>query len=207
MRRSALVPRVLGSLLLFLVAAATVTAGDRPKVLRISQDETLMEVVGQNNTFGAQAKQVGYLSRLSGIDSIFSGSPEDETTAEFTFLNDVVNTQVHATGSMRMVQRDGTFTLYRNFAPADFTDLGSFSAGTPILTGISHQQVVLDTTSNSFTVYTDVTVTSSSEFPLDGKSYRLERAGDTFRIIFFGRATGTAIPSAWFGGYAVETKS
>lgn len=106
---------------------------------------------------------------------------------------------------MRMVQRDGTFTLYRNFAPADFTNLSSFSSGALILTGASHQQVVLDTESGTFSVHTDITVTSSATFSLNGNKYRLGKAGDTFRIHFYGHSADTDIPSAWFGGYAVGT--
>jgi hypothetical protein len=173
---------------LFLCAAASAAANKDEydvTVLTISQNQTFMEGVGQNNIFETtpqQSKQVGYLSRLTGIDNIFSGSTKDETTADFTFLNDVVRTQVSANGPMRMVQRDGTFTLYRNSAPAGFTNLSSFTSGTLVLTGTSHQQVVLDTSSSTFSVYTDIATTLSTAFSLDGNSYQLGRAGDTFRI-------------------------
>ena len=177
--------------------------------LRIFRDQTFMEVVGQNNVFPAtnpqHAIQAGYLSRLAGVDNIFSGSTKDETTAELTFVNDVLRTQVNAIGPVSIIQRDGTFTLYLNSGSATFADLSTFASGTPILTGTSHQQVVVNGASNTFSAYTDVTVTSSNAFSLSGNTYRLGRVGNTFRVFYFGDVTGMTVPSALFGGYAVGT--
>jgi hypothetical protein len=197
---------------LSLCAAGSAAANkdeDDATVLRISQNQTFMEVVGQNNVFPAtdpqHAIQAVYLSRLAGIDNIFSGSTKDETTAELTFVNDVLRTQVNAINPVSIIQRDGTFTLYLNSGSATFADLSTFASGTPILTGASHQQVVVNGASNTFSAYTDVTVTSSKAFSLSGNTYRLGRVGDTFRVFYFGDVTGVAVPSALLGGYAVGT--
>ncbi len=210
MRRQNFGFQIFGALLIFCMSG-TVSAndGNDQPTTKLSENQTFMEVVGQNNLFDTtpqQSRQVGYLSRFFGTNSIFSSDTvRNETTAELTFLNDVVRTQVNVSGPMFMVQRDGTFALYRNFAPANFADLSSFASGTPVLTGTSHQQVTLDTTSSTFSVYTDVTVTSSAPFSLGGHSYRVAKPGDTFRIYFYGHSAATDMPSAWFGGYAVAT--
>jgi hypothetical protein len=198
---------------LFLCAAGSAAASNKDEddvtVLKITPNQTFMEVVGQNNVFPTTnpqlAIQAGYLSRLAGIDNIFSGSTKDETTAELTFVNDVLRTQVNAINPVSIIQRDGTFTLYLNSGSATFADLSTFASGTPILTGTSHQQVVVNGASNTFSAYTDVTVTSSKAFSLSGNTYRLGRVGDTFRVFYFGDVTGMTVPSALFGGYAVGT--
>jgi hypothetical protein len=197
---------------LLLCTAAIVTANNENgdvETLRISPNRTFMEIVGQNNVFPTtnpqHAVQAGYLSRLAGIDSIFSMSPKDETTAELTFVNDVLRTQVNAIGPVGIIQRDGTFTLYLSSGSASFADLNTFASGTAVLTGTSHQQVVFNGNPGTFSAYTDVTVTASNAFGLGGNTYRLGRVGDTFRVFYFGDVTGMAVPSALFGGYAVGT--
>jgi hypothetical protein len=197
---------------LLLCTAAIVTAGNENGdvvTLRISPNRTFMEIVGQNNVFPTtnpqHALQAGYVSHLAGIDSIFSMSPKDETTAELTFVNDVLRTQVNAIGPVGIIQRDGTFTLYLSSGSASFADLNTFASGTAVLTGTSHQQVVFNGNPGTFSAYTDVTVTASNAFGLGGNTYRLGRVGDTFRAFYFGDVTGMAVPSALFGGYAVGT--
>jgi hypothetical protein len=197
---------------LLLCTAAIVTANNENGdvvTLRISPNRTFMEIVGQNNVFPTtnpqRAVQAGYLSRLAGIDSIFSMSPKNETTAELTFVNDVLRTQVNAIGPVGIIQRDGTFTLYLSSGSASFADLNTFASGTAVLTGTSHQQVVFNGNPGTFSAYTDVTVTASNAFGLGGNTYRLGRVGDTFRAFYFGAVTGMAVPSALFGGYAVGT--
>jgi hypothetical protein len=198
---------------LFLCAAGSAAGSNKDEddvtALKITPNQTFMEVVGQNNVFPTtnpqHAIQAGYLSRLAGIDNIFSGSTKDETTAELTFVNDVLRTQVNAINPVSIIQRNGTFTLYLNSGSATFANLSTFASGTPILTGTSHQQVVVNGASNTFSAYTDVTVTSSKAFSLGGNTYRLGRVGDTFRVFYFGDVTGMTVPSALFGGYAVGT--
>jgi hypothetical protein len=133
--------------------------------LRIRQGQTFFELVGQNNVFAGtnpqRSLQVGYLSRLEGIRDVFSATPAEEKTANFTFTNDVLRTQVNTIGTVSIIQRDGAFTIYLNSLPADFTVLSSFSTGVAILTGTSHQQVTVDNTAGSFSAYTDVEVTRS----------------------------------------------
>jgi hypothetical protein len=203
---------ILGVLALLTCAAAIATANNNDDVvsLRISP-QAFMEVVGQNNVFPTtnpqHAVQAGYLSHLSGLDNsaIFSGSPTNETTAELTFVNDVLRTQANAIGPVGIVQRDGTFTLYLSSGPASFADLSTFASGTPILTGTSHQQVIFNGNPGTFSAYTDVTVTSSRVFSLGGTTYQLGTVGDSFRVLYFGDVTGIAVTSALFGGYGVGT--
>jgi len=177
--------------------------------LRITQGQTFIEVVGQNNVFAGtnpqRSLQVGYVSRLVGVTSVFSTTPKDEKSANLTFTNDVLRTQVNTTGTVSVIQRDGTFTIYLNSLPADFTVLSSFSTGVPILTGTSHQQVTVDNTAGSFSAYTDVEITSTANFALDGNTYELGKTGDTFRVHYYGAVTGATVPSAFFGGYALGT--
>jgi hypothetical protein len=177
--------------------------------LRIRQGQTFFELVGQNNVFAGtnpqRSLQVGYLSRLEGIRDVFSATPADEKTANFTFTNDVLRTQVNTIGTVSIIQRDGAFTIYLNSLPADFSVLSSFSTGVAILTGTSHQQVTVDNTAGSFSAYTDVEVTSTVDFALGGTTYEIGKAGDTFRVYFYGAVTGAAVPSASFGGYASGT--
>ncbi len=211
MQRHRLVFAALPICLLLCAAAIATANNDSGDVvtLSVSPNRTFMEVVGQNNVFPTtnpqRAMQAGYLSRLASIDSIFSGNPKDETTAELTFVNDVLRTQVNAIGPVGIIQRDGTFTLYLSSGSANFADLNTFASGTPVLTGSSHQQVVFNGSPGTFSAYTDVTVTESKAFGLGGKPYRLGKVGDTFRVFYFGDVTGMAVPSALFGGYAVGT--
>jgi len=178
-------------------------------LLRIRQGQTFLDLVGQNNVFAGtnpqRSLQVGYLSRLVGVRGVFSATPADEKTANFTFTNDVLRTQVNTIGTVSIIQRDGTLTIYLNSLPADFTVLSSFSTGVAILTGTSHQQVTVDNTAGSFSAYTDVEVTSTADFALGGNTYEIGKAGDTFRVYFYGAVTGAAVPAASFGGYASGT--
>jgi len=178
-------------------------------LLRIKQGQAFLELIGQNNVFAGtnpqRSLQVGYLSRLVGVRGVFSATPADEKTANFTFTNDVLRTQVNTIGTVSIIQRDGTLTIYLNSLPADFTVLSSFSTGVAILTGTSHQQVTVDNTAGSFSAYTDVEVTSTADFALGGNTYEIGKAGDTFRVYFYGAVTGAAVPSASFGGYASGT--
>jgi len=174
-------------------------------LLRIKQGQAFLELIGQNNVFAGTNPQRSYLSRLVGVRGVFSATPADEKTANFTFTNDVLRTQVNTIGTVSIIQRDGTLTIYLNSLPADFTVLSSFSTGVAILTGTSHQQVTVDNTAGSFSAYTDVEVTSTADFALGGNTYEIGKAGDTFRVYFYGAVTGAAVPSASFGGYASGT--
>src|SRR2546426_1147506 len=73
-----------------------------------AEGSVTMELIGQAQVLSPQAAiQYGYLSHLAGLDTIFSGTPQNETTAIFTFYNDTVTTSVINNGPLRIVNREG----------------------------------------------------------------------------------------------------
>ena len=66
-----------------LVVAAALTAG---QAIPIPEDEAALEFVGQFNNVGAASQQFGYLSKIQRLSTVFSGIPQNETTARFTFV-------------------------------------------------------------------------------------------------------------------------
>jgi hypothetical protein len=139
------------------------------------------------------------LSNIRGLESIFSGEPENETTAEFTFVTNATTDRVIVNGPFKIVNRSGTTTIYRNTEPADFNNPETFSQGTPIQNSTYRQQVVLNTLTDSFvTVHTNV-ITRTQTFSLNGNTYRLGWHGAAFRTSYFGQSNTEAVPSGWFG--------
>jgi len=175
------------------------------KVLPI-EDQVVYEFVGQFNNNGSASQQFGYLSRVEGLDGIFSGQPENEATAMLTFVTNANTDRVIVNGPFKIVNRSGTTTIYLNTPPSDFSNPASFSQGTPIQVSDYHQQVIVNTITNSFeTIHTN-TITSTTVFSLNGITYRLGRAGFSFRTSYSGQVNPTAPPSGWFAGNAVGMK-
>jgi len=175
------------------------------KILPI-EDQVVYEFVGQFNNNGSASQQFGYLSRVGGMNGIFNAQPENETTAMLTFVTNANTDRVIVNGPFKIVNRSGTTTIYLNTPPSDFSNPASFSHGTPIQVSDYHQQVILNTVTNSFeTVHTN-TITSTAPFFLNGTMYRLGRVGFSFRTSYSGQVNPTAPPSGWFGGYAVGMK-
>jgi hypothetical protein len=88
-------------------------AGDARLIRQLS-----FEFVGQfqNSPAGvtpATHVHYGYLSYVGGA-AAFKGSPENETTALFTFYADAATTRVIADGPLRIITRVGTLTIYRD---------------------------------------------------------------------------------------------
>src|SRR5215471_13255230 len=139
-----------------------------------------MELIGQAHVLSPQAAiQYGYISRAPGLDTLFNGIPENESTAMFTFYNDTATTRVINNGSLRIANREGTATFYFNpSAGATFTNAASFQAGTSIMTAALTHQVVLDTVQNSFITQFSLTITSVSNFVLNGQTQRLGTPGE-----------------------------
>src|SRR5262249_16908401 len=133
-----------------------------------------------------------------------SAQPENESSAEFTFVTNATTDRVIANGPFRIVNRTGTTTIYLNSSPADFTNPATFSAGTAIQTSTYEQQVVLNTLTNSFiTVHSNV-IRAGTAFGLNGNVYRLGRRGASFRTTYSGQSNSPgAVPSGWFGGSAI----
>jgi hypothetical protein len=146
----------LRSLLAGVTLFAFVLVASTPPVLagkKGSGNDVSMEVVGAVfNASPSASIQYGYLSFVNGLDNVFSGSPQSETTALLTFFSDTQTVRVINNGPLRVVNRVGTFTIFLDNAPnGDFSTPDSFRDGTPVMTGSLRHQVVLNTTTNTFT--------------------------------------------------------
>ena len=182
------------------------------------------EVVGQVTNFPpagagqpATSQQYGYLSLINRLtaDQIFTtASPtlQNETTARFTFFTDAVTERVISNGRLRIVNRIGTTTIYLDeTSDGDFSNRDTFRDGTPVLTMVYRQQVILDTGegipgtpgTGTFTVMNLLTATALQTFELGGENYRLGKRRDQFRQFYSGAPPATTPPSGVFAGYAV----
>ena len=177
---------------------------------RASNDagDVQFEVVGQVlNATPTTSIQYGYLTFINGISEvapIFNAGPQNESTARFTFYNDTVNESVINNGSIRIINRVGTTTIYLNLsANATFANPASFQNGIPVQTSVLRHQVVLDTVTGAFTTTFVNTITSAGRFQLENGSFRLGKIGQTFRTTVFGHLNSPAPPSAYIAGYAV----
>lgn len=176
--------------------------------LPITEEQVLYEVIGEFNNSGPASQQYGYLSSITGLDSVFSSTPKNETTALFTFVTNATTFQVVNHGPFRIVDRTGTTTIYLNNGPSDFSNPASFSQGTPIQVSSYSQQVILNTLTNTFvTVHTN-TITSVDTFTLNGTAYRLGQLGKSFRTNYSGQVnTPGGVPSGWFAGTSTGSKN
>jgi hypothetical protein len=172
--------------------------------IKIGEGQLLYEIIGQVINFTpTTSTQFGYYTYIKGIDGLFAGAPENETTAWFTFHRETTNLRVTANGPLRIISREGTTTVYLNAAPAgNFSNPDSFRAGTPIQTSTLRQQVIVDTVTQTFTVVNEDTITSSSPFSVNGSTFRIGKVGDIFRTTKNGHLT-SPVPSGYFAGYSV----
>jgi hypothetical protein len=177
-------------------------------VIHIRENHVALEFVGQFNNTPTTSQQFGYLSNIEGLNPIFSsGTPQNETTASFTFVTNATTDRVISNGSLRIINRTGTTTIYLNSAPSDFSNPASFSQGTPIQVSTYRQQVILNTTTNSFVTVHMNRITESEPFTLNGQLYQLGSEGRSFRTTYSGQANAPGLaPSGWFAGYAVGAK-
>jgi hypothetical protein len=183
------------------VVAQTVTT------IKIAEDQPGLEFVGQFNNSGTSSLQFGYISDIQGFDLVFSGTPHNESTANFTFVTNATTNAVFVNGPFRTINRTGTTTIYLNNGPSDFSNSASFSQGTPIQVSDYSQQVVLNTLTGSFSTVHLNTVTQTQAFGLGNATYRLGQVGKSFRTVYSGQVnTSGTPPSGWFSGYAVGTK-
>jgi hypothetical protein len=120
-------------------------------------NEAMFEFVGQVKNappagpgLPATSNQYGYLSHIQGLtdDQIYlPGGPKNEATAVFTFYHDSITDTVTDHGSLKIVIREGTTTIYYNpGAGGDLTTPkpDSFRQGTPVLTSRWRHQVIFD---------------------------------------------------------------
>jgi len=175
----------------------------------ITEEQVAYELIGEFNNSGTASQQYGYLSSVTGLDNAFSSTTtKNETTALFTFVTNATTFQVVNHGPFRIIDRTGTTTIYLNNGPSDFTNAATFSQGMPIQVSNYRQQVILNTLTNTFvTVHTN-TITNVETFSLNGDAYRLGQLGKSFRTNYSGLVnTPGALPSGWFAGTSIGTKS
>ncbi len=182
---------------------------DESAQINFVQGKIAFEFVGQATNFAAtpsaplgSAHQYGFLTVVRGIDNAFSGTPHNETTAVFTFFNEATTTESITDGPLRIVDRNGTTTIYLNTAPASFANPDLFRSGIPVLTSTLHQQAV-NTPDGTFTTVFANTISSTTAFTINGTTFRLGRTGQAFRATVTGQSNATPPPNAHFGGYAV----
>jgi len=182
--------------------------------LPVSEDQLLYEFIGEyaNSPMvsGPINLQFGYLSSITGLNSVFSGSPRNESTALFTFVIKATSYQVVSHGSFRIVDRTGTATIYLNNGPSDFSNPASFSQGTPIQVSNYRQTVIASIPSNTFVSTNTHTITSVETFTLNGQTYRLGQIGKTFRSTYSGQTNvvnGTPTNNGWIAASAFGTKN
>ena len=187
------------SLFAFVLAASTSPVLAGKKVL---DSDVSMEVIGAvSNPSPSTSIQYGYLSFVNGLDNVFSGSPQNETTALLTFFSDTQTVRVINNGPLRVVNRVGTFTIFLDNAPnGDFSNPDSFRDGTPVMTGSLRHQVVINTSANTFSTVFVITPISVSPFRVVGQGSWFGQPGQKFRLMVSGNlATAT---SGQFAGYA-----
>jgi len=190
---------------LALLTCRVIAAQDQPVLIPISEDHPSLEFVGQFINSGTSSQQFGYLSNIRGLNRIFTGTTQNETTAMFTFFTQATTVSTITNGSVRVVHRVGTTTIYFNPNPAgDFNNPSSFQQGTPISVSNYGQQVVVDLVTGSFTTAHLNDITATTPFWLNRVQYQLGQVGRSFRTHYLGHANSPGLlPSGWFGGYAV----
>jgi hypothetical protein len=176
-----------------------------PVVIDLRGAQTVMEYTGQVTNTGTASVQAGYLNYVKGFNNVFSGPAQDESSALFTFFTTVNTTRNVLNGTIRLVVREGTTTVYLAKGSGDFANPDSFRSGTPIQTSSIRQQVLVDTVTSGFTVSNYNVVNSVSSFTLNGVTYQWGAPGQAFRTELTGHLTTTAPPSGYFGGYATGT--
>jgi hypothetical protein len=165
-----------------------------------------LELVGQvvNSPAGAvpaTSTQYGFVSYLLGLP-IFKGEPQNETTALFTFYIEANTLRVIANGPLRVITREGRFTVYRNpRANASFDSPASFRQVTPVLVAGFRQQAVVDTVSGTFSTRNLNRITATKPFPAGRRSLQLGVVGATFVTALTGHTNMPGPPSGYFAGY------
>jgi hypothetical protein len=163
-----------------------------------------MEVVGAVfNASPATSIQYGYLTFVNGLDNVFSGSPQNETTALLTFFSDTSTVRVINNGPQRIVNRVGTFAVYLDKTTnGDFSNPDSFRDGTPVMTGSLRHQVVLNTTTNTFTTTFVITVISADPFRINNQGAWFGQPGQKLTLTVFGQASASGPGQFVIAGYA-----
>ena len=227
--RLALRWRLLFAILIVAALAGTARAQfPLPPPFDFSQvDQEMYEFVGQVKNsppagpgLPATSVQYGYISHVRGLsdDQIYlAGVPQNEASALLTFYNDSVTEKVTNHGSLKIVIREGTTTIYYNPVPScDLTtpNPDSFRQGTPVLTTKWRHQVIFDANpspnatdpprTNLFFVTWWHTITSSTSFTLGNQTVSLGRVNHTFRQHLVGGVDFTGKVNGKFAGYTTS---
>lgn len=200
MKKEIILKATLLTVLLVLTALSTFAQGKN------SADDVAMELIGQViNPSPASSIQVGYLSYVNGLESqIFAGSPQNETSALLTFYSDTVTNRVINNGSIRTINRTGTFAIYLDAVPnGNFSDANTFRDGVPVLTANLRHQVIVDTVTASFTATFILTVVSADAFQIEGENVRLGRVGQKLRLTFIGHLNSPSPPAGYISGMII----
>jgi len=202
------------------IGAAAVILGAMTGALRASErslplhhqpdarlGEVVFTLIGQVTNAPPASAQYGYLTGIAGMGNLFSGAPEDETTAYFTFFNDATTIAVRNNGPLKIVEREGTTTVYYNVAPhATFSDPDSFRDGQPVLIMTFKQMVIIDNELATFSVVNSNNVTTANAFQKDGHSWVLGHRHDNFRWSLQGHSPETTPPDGYFAAYIVKVQ-
>jgi len=214
---------LLVSLLSWPILVPTAASQD-PNVKKIcaAEDQELFELVGQVKNappagpgLPATSVQYGYLSSVKGLEKVFSTddpTQQNEKTARFTFYNESVTQRVIHHGSLLIINRVGTSTIYFNDSPnGDLTtpNPDSFRSGKAILTTSWRHQVIFEPAplSGHFFVHFENIITSSEGFSMDGQEFRIGKVGDQFRVNLVGDPDPSGKVNGKFAGYAVGLSS
>jgi hypothetical protein len=204
-----------------LVPSAACQSPDVEKI-RVADNQELFELVGQVKNappagpgLPATSVQYGYLSSVKGLEKVFSTddpAQQNEKTARFTFYNESVTQRVIHNGSLLIINREGTSTIYFNDSPnGDLTtpNPDTFRSGKPILTSSWRHQVIFEPAplSGHFFVHFENIVTSTETFAMDGQEFRIGKSGDQFRINLVGDPDPAGKVNGKFAGYAVGLSS
>ena len=228
MRSSSIVYLRLFLVLLFVSVSAEMVCAQLPVPFDFSQiDQEMYEFIGQVKNLPpagpglpATSVQYGYISHVRGLgdDQIYLGGvPQSEASALLTFYNDSVTEKVTNHGSLKIVVREGTTTIYYNPVPSgDLTtpNPDSFRQGDAVLTTKWRHQVIFDANpspnagdpprTNLFFVTWWHTITSSTSFTLGNQSVSLGRVNQTFRQHLVGGVDFTGKVNGKFAGYTTS---
>jgi hypothetical protein len=183
------------------------SSGQAAKVTKLR--DLSLELVGQlvNSPPGvtpATHAHYGYFSYVKGVPA-FTGTPENETTARFTFYAEAATVRVLVNGPLRVITRVGTVVIYRDPATnGDFANPETFRDGTRVLVATLRQQAIVDTVSDTFTTFHQSRITSTTPFPARQGRVQLGVVGDRFTSRFTGHLNMPGPPSGFFAGYAVS---
>jgi hypothetical protein len=181
------------------MAGTTSAAGDGKRV------DVSLELVGQTGGAPAGAAiQFGYVAHLHGLPIFNAGGSEDEKTARLSFFADTTTLRVTNNGPLRIISRDGTFTLYSDpSANGNFANPDSFRDGMPILVASLRQQVIINMLTGAFTALNVNRITSTTPFEAGSKEVRLGKVGHRFRTFLFGQVNASPPPGAHIAGYTI----